>query len=58
MSQEDMNAKDKEPEAVVDNAAQGQDPFQVKLPREIIDIIFSYLNPDSVKRVRLVCRLL
>ena len=35
----------------------GQDPFQ-NLPREITDIIFSYLDPASIKRVRLVSRLL
>ena len=35
-----------------------QDPFPVKLPREIIDIIFSYLDPASIKTVRLVSRLL
>ena len=50
--------KDNESEAVEDNEDQGQeDPFPVKLPREIIDIIFSYLDPASIKRVRLVSRL-
>ena len=34
-----------------------QDPLQ-NLPREIMDIIFSYLDPASIKRVRLVSRLL
>ena len=34
-----------------------QDPFQ-NLPREIMDIIFSYLDPASIKTVRLVSRLL
>ena len=33
-----------------------QDPLQ-NVPREIIDIIFSYLDPASIKRVRLVSRL-
>ena len=44
---------------------QGQDPFQnlppdpfQNLPGEIMDIIFSYLDPASIKRVRLVSRLL
>ena len=36
---------------------QDQDPLQ-NLPREIMDIIFSYLDPASIKRVRLVSRLL
>ena len=36
---------------------QDQDPLQ-NLPREIIDIIFSYLDPASIKTVRLVSRLL
>ena len=37
---------------------QDQNPFPVKLPMEIIDIIFSYLDPASIKTVRLVSRLL
>ena len=49
---------DDEVEAVEDNEDQGQDPFPVRLPREIMDIIFSYLDPASIKRVRLVSRLL
>ena len=36
---------------------QGQDPLQ-NLPGVIIDTIFSYLDPASIKRVRLVSRLL
>ena len=36
----------------------GQDLFEVRLPREIMSIIFSYLDPDSMKAVRLVSRLL
>ena len=35
---------------------EGQDPF-IKLPREIIDIILSYLDHSSIKTVRLVSRL-
>ena len=49
---------DDEVEAVEDNEDQGQDPFPVRLPREIMDIIFSYLDPASIKTVRLVSRLL
>ena len=47
-----------ESEEVEDNEDHYQDPFPVKLPREIMDIIFSYLDPASIKTVRLVSRLL
>ena len=54
----EVSNDENEAEAVEDNQDQNQDPFPVRLPREIIDIIFSYLDPASIKRVRLVSRLL
>ena len=53
----EVSDKDNEVEEVEDNEDQGKDPFPVKLPREIMDIIFSYLDPASIKTVRLVSRL-
>ena len=46
-------------DGVVDIKAldQREDPFPMKLPREIIDIILSYLDHYSIKTVRLVSRL-
>ena len=54
----EVKLEDNEVEDVKDNEYQGQDPFPVRLPREIMDIIFSYLDPASIKTVRLVSRLL
>ena len=54
----EVKLEDNEVEDVKDNEYQGQDPFPVKLPRGIITTIFSYLDPASIKTVRLVSRLL